>query len=76
MLKMLTSGFINNLKWIDMDLDKLAEKIVDSKLTRDETIAYAKVLIREYAKDYHNKKTWDNLLSWESQSITKEKPNN
>jgi hypothetical protein len=46
-----------------MDLDKLAEKIVDSKLNRDETIDYAKVLIREYAIQFHKKTTWDNLLS-------------
>lgn len=35
-----------------MDLHKIAEKIVDSKLTRDETIAYGKVLIREYAIEF------------------------
>lgn len=45
-----------------MNLDRIAQKIVDSKLTRDETIAYAKVLITEYARGYNEENNMDNLL--------------
>tara|TARA_B100001167_G_C16774709_1_gene310528 strand:+ start:1187 stop:1486 length:300 start_codon:yes stop_codon:yes gene_type:complete len=38
-----------------MDLDKIVKKIRNSELAEDDVLKYGRILITEYAKEYHKK---------------------